>query len=683
MLETQKPRGVGFRGDIEGLRAIAVLAVTLFHFDFPFLEGGFVGVDMFFVISGYLITRNMVLAIGRKDFTFVGFYTARLYRIIPASAVTILATLVVAGSVFPPDLFMAAANSAVWSSLFLANVHFSAADGYFSPGAALQPLLHLWSLAVEEQFYLLWPAALVGLMQLPLRTPARLLMMVAIFVALVAISEIWLRHNGIDAYFWSPPRFFEFIAGGALVFMDRLQEALATVFHYTIHLLGLVVTATVILIFNEHLPFPGLTALPITLATAAMIFSGERAPLNAIYANVAMRLIGRISYSLYLVHWPVVVFYKYIFGEDIDWIDLTVLMAMSFVLAYVLYRGIEKPFLERGRRHRAAETRSYGRIATIAVLLIGPNAGIAFAASRLEASHWRLSPQQAETYVQNRSLRGFGARCDMIDVPPRFLCAIGNIEADERSLVIVGDSHSRRWRTVFADLLYEEGASGLVATFNGCVPLLGVSLVHERTPGWFRFCKARMQTVFNHIIEDPEIDTVVLAARWSFYVRSTRLGESRSKGRVYLSETGTVPDTLEERTAIFESAVTRTVDRLTAAGKSVVFVSQGPNLGYDLDRCLFSPVSPYLPGCDARSREQVRVDLAGTDLVLRAIGAARPDAVFVIDPVDVFCTELCRLFGEDTILYVDSNHINGAGVAEIFAANRASLTNFLRQPSDR
>jgi hypothetical protein len=213
----------------------------------------------------------------------------------------------------------------------------------------------------------------------------------------------------------------------------------------------------------------------------------------------------------------------------------------------------------------------------------------------------------------------------------------------------------------------------LAATFNGCPPLMGASVVHERLPGWFDFCDKQKSSIFRQVLEEPSIEVVALAARWSFYVRTDRLGESSTKGRVFLAESVDDDLTPARSDEVFKKAVRLSVSELVEAGKTVVLIGQAPNTGYDLDRCLFSPLHSVLADCAQRTREQVRIDLAGTDDVFAQMERDFPGKVFFVDPLDTFCDEVCDVARDGTYMYVDSNHINGVGVNAVFENNRREL----------
>ncbi|WP_353644250.1 acyltransferase family protein [Mesorhizobium sp. WSM2239] len=666
-----------FRGDIEGLRAVAVLSVTLFHFDFLIFEGGFVGVDIFFVISGYLITGKIIGDLRAGNFSFLEFYKARVRRILPASLITILVTVFFGAIIFPPTLFEELGKSAVWSLLFAANIFFSGAAGYFDPSALERPLLHYWSLAVEEQFYFVWPAvivasvALFGLRRWPF-------VLIVVLVLLIGLSEAWISYDRNEAYYQSPPRFFEFLVGALiLVFMPfapKLPRAAVDV----IFLLGLAGVAASVLLYSETLRFPGVLALPVTAATGALIFAGKESRFRVILANNGMRFVGRISYSLYLVHWPVVVYYKYVAGEELSPVEQGGLLLASVCLAWLLWYFVEVPFRRPGWKNQTvtSKRRPYAAIAALFCAAMIPSVA-AYASGGMT---WRLQSESVALHREVLDGNGVGSKCVTSGLPRGYDCAFGDVNRATPYLLLIGDSHSTRLRTPLWRMLDPIKEKGLARSINGCIPMLGGSVIHERNSKWFQSCTQRVSRALKFAVEDQDAKVVVLAARWSLYASNIRLGESASKGRLFLGTTADDERSNKRSETVFRYRMLGTVKRLVDAGKKVVLIGQVPNVGFDLQRCLLSPIGPFLPECEPRSREQVDSDLRFTNTVLNGIALKFPDQVLFVDPTDAFCnvTTCGHSSPEGQLLYVDNNHINRHGAARLFATALEKIAPFIR-----
>jgi peptidoglycan/LPS O-acetylase OafA/YrhL len=299
--------GLAYRRDIDGLRAVAVGAIVVHHAFPDLLPGGFIGVDVFFVISGYLITRLIAEARDGGAFSWGGFYLRRARRIIPAYLLVVLVTAALAAWIEMPRLLAMTGAATAASGAFAANLLFAQTAGYFAPGAQQNPLLHLWSLGVEAQFYLVWPAVMALLSWRPLRSRRATLSLALLLASLILAQLLVARGAAVWAFFGLPMRAWEFLVGGVLALGlvrppgERSTAVLAG------SLGGLTIAASLFLL-AEASPFPGLSAVPVCLGAALLIWSGQGGrPGLAVLRLAPMVGLGRISYSLYLWHWPLVV----------------------------------------------------------------------------------------------------------------------------------------------------------------------------------------------------------------------------------------------------------------------------------------------------------------------------------------------------------------------------------------
>jgi peptidoglycan/LPS O-acetylase OafA/YrhL len=340
------------------LRAVAVLAVVLFHLGTG-LPGGFAGVDVFFVISGYLIASQLYAqaeAGNFSSFSILGFYARRARRILPALLATIVASSAAAGLLFYPRELVAFATSAIASALFCANLHFAATSDYFAPAADTVPLLHLWSLGIEEQFYIVFPLLLAVTAKLGRRTMGASMgaylgaaLAIPLLVSL-AVSQAWVAVDPGAAFYRSESRAFELLIGCVLA-LPRVPKPSARWANLA-SLGGAGCLAGAFALFDRATPFPGVFALLPCLGTAAIIWSGT-ASAPAVSRLLALRplvLTGRISYSLYLVHWPVLVFGKRLFPHSPPTSFAVGVALLSLALAALSYRLVEQPFRRSGGR---------------------------------------------------------------------------------------------------------------------------------------------------------------------------------------------------------------------------------------------------------------------------------------------------------------------------------------------
>lgn len=332
----------GYRADIDGLRAIAVLLVVLYHAGFP-VPGGFVGVDVFFVISGYLITAILRREILERTFTFRSFYVRRIKRLMPAYFFLLACTTIYSGAYLLPDDMISYAKSAVASLVGLSNVYFFMGTGYFG-NAANEPLLHTWSIAVEEQFYILWPMLLLTLSWIDSKRAVRYVV-AAILIASLLASHYYAVNHKNAAYLLLPFRFFELMIGALLALY---QHRVAKVVNpgSTVAWTGLILIVASAFFLSNSSAFPGIYALPVCIGTAMVIASGFNSTNHTVLSilKVApMRYIGKVSYSLYLWHWPVLALAQYR-GIELTTENALTLIAIAFLASCISYHLIETPF---------------------------------------------------------------------------------------------------------------------------------------------------------------------------------------------------------------------------------------------------------------------------------------------------------------------------------------------------
>lgn len=334
---------MAYRPDIDGLRAIAVLAVIFYHLGWSVFSGGFVGVDIFLVISGYLITGIVRRHLSQQRFSLPRFYLRRIKRLLPALLVTVALSFIPAYVLLPPPELKQMAGSAVAALLSVANLFFWSGSGYFESDAISQPLLHTWSLGVEEQFYLVWPLVLLLLMPLSIRAGRYWLLLIG-GVSLVA-AEWMVRQEAATAFFWMPFRIAEFAVGAYLAWSALPAKQWPTRLADAVCCLGLAAIGYAVIMFDADTPFPGLTAMLPVLGAGMIIAVGAQSRIGAWLGHPVAVRVGLLAYALYLVHWPLIVFTHYALDHVTWWHDAMLLMLMVG-LAYLLNRYVETPWRE-------------------------------------------------------------------------------------------------------------------------------------------------------------------------------------------------------------------------------------------------------------------------------------------------------------------------------------------------
>lgn len=429
-----------YRPDIEGLRAVAVLGVVLFHLGWRRLSGGFAGVDVFFVISGFVITRMVSDEIAHGQFSFGRFYRRRIFRIVPALLVTIACTTVATFVLFSPDRLMSYSRSAIGALLSFSNIVFWSEAGYFDVASDLKPLLHTWSLGIEEQFYLIWPAVLFLVCRdLDPRgkstRPLRVILLLSVTSLLAA--ELF-RHGAASlVFYWMPFRIFEFGAGAALVFLPRTEP---TRLGNAALISGLAAIVLTFFAYDRLTPFPGITALLPCVGAVLAIAGGQTRLGGWLLGNKVSTYFGRHSYALYLVHWPLVVLAKQRLSGSDSVLFMGGLFVATVASAHLMHVMVEVPFRSWGRAEGGPQLRRGALgIAASAVTLLAV-AGFA-ATGRLEPlrvfdQRILLSPAKIEAGRAKRYVDSI-ATCEATGkddcLAPR---------AGAYNVLIVGDSHA-------------------------------------------------------------------------------------------------------------------------------------------------------------------------------------------------------------------------------------------------
>lgn len=344
-----------YRPEIDGLRAIAVLVVVLFHLRVPGFAGGYVGVDMFFVISGLLITSIIKTKIEADTFRLSDFYFRRIRRLLPPLIVTVAATVAAAALILTPYDMLAFGRTAAAALFSLSNIVFYLEAGYWDTASELKPLLHTWSLGVEEQFYLFWPALILGLVRAQKRVPFA----VSTAVLTVAGFALCVWYTGVDqsgAFYLLPLRAFQFLLGALLIPLSRTISAIPGRRQRSLRRWslwsGLALTAASVALLGDGSDFPGWVVLLPTCGAALCLLSGSSVPTQRVWG---MRLldndlsvwIGRVSYSMYLVHWPIIALYRYESGIELALGEQLLLALATLAATALLHYGIERRFYQR------------------------------------------------------------------------------------------------------------------------------------------------------------------------------------------------------------------------------------------------------------------------------------------------------------------------------------------------
>lgn len=672
-----------YRPDINGLRAVAVLAVVIFHASPHALPGGFIGVDMFFVISGFLISGILWEQLQENAFSFSKFYARRAWRLLPALYATLLGTLATVFALFQPSVVRQTAMSTVSTVAFVSNVRFALQTGYFDVSAYRKPLLHTWSLAVEEQFYFIWPVILVAMYRYRRSLSPNLAL--PALIALVILSEVAVHTNPSLAYFLVPFRLFQFLTGAALHTIRPLdsyfmQEALAVT--------GVCSTGLSLSRFSHSTPFPGVAALLPTLATAALIHS-PRSNIASVLGTPVLSWIGRISYSVYLVHWPLIVFLSLLSSSpQLKHDEALYLVVASFALGYALYHSVEVRFRSGPPGSDANDAvRAPGRtlhlfVATGAIMCAVAYGAVARSYSKAVAFRETLTAMGAggrngatarfneteaalwESELITRRARNGRAR---LRQRPG-LVEDGNImtwrpaKPAKARMLLFGDSHAREIQALALRIALEQGFALDSLTKPGCIGLLTAMMGKAYSIQQKRWREALERTPY---------DLVVVTTRWTPLTEDTKFGEfllpQRSKILYHKEKRDVVM--LRER---FTKLLGETVDIVLNSGAQIMLLGAAPDVGKNTRGCLELPISKKAveegrvpAACHGATRRDVMRRTWFMDSLFEKMAHANR-RVTSATATKYFCNDYesiyCRTVHGGRGLYYDKNHISTAGV---------------------
>lgn len=627
---------LSYRPDIDGLRAVAVVPVVLFHAFPGYMPGGFTGVDIFFVISGYLISLIVLEGLLRGHFSLLDFYSRRVRRIFPAMLTMLAATAGFSWWIATTDEWLQLQKHVLGSAIFSSNIMLYMESGYFDVAAESKPLLHFWSLAVEEQFYLFWPLLLWAF-----RYQAGSFLRVTAILGLssLALGMYLVQADRSAAYYWPLPRFWELMAGGVLAYMvlHRPQQ-LQTQWPAAANLqsgLGALLLVAGFYVVDKERAFPGLWAVLPVVGTFLVIAAGPTAWINRyVLSHRILVTIGLISYPLYLWHWPVLAFARILDSDKPTAGARIVAVLLAFALAAATYWLLELPL----RKARVSNRVKVGGLLALMLAITG----IVWISDRSTAVDKQL---YSTTMLRN----DFG-------VPYRESCAplmgskfsndwchlseagpAGSL--DQAQVLVIGDSHAGSFSTVMSALRQHDDFYFAQLARGQCPTLLNYG-----PPS----CQALAAKALEYAKSLKGLKTVVLAGRWPMY-------EDRFE-----------PDMLDNTKADFTAALRRTLSAYQALGVQLVVIHDVP-LTSNPKACVERPIAPlsefaHLQACPIPLSRAQEADLSNRQ-IFKALARDYPQLQF-FDPWHYLCDKReCRVRVGDDILYVDESHLSVSGGA--------------------
>jgi peptidoglycan/LPS O-acetylase OafA/YrhL len=645
---------LGYRPDIDGLRAMAILPVVFYHAGIPFFGGGFVGVDVFFVISGYLITSFIIGEIDCGEFLIGNFYLRRIRRIFPALFLVMAFCAAVGWLWLTPQDYKLLGQSILATTIFSSNILFSRQFGYFDAPLEERPLLHTWSLGVEEQFYVAFPVFLILVCRFFPRW--RVAIMLLICILSFTFNVVTVQTHPKDAFFLLPPRMWELLIG-TLLAMEALSPPLNAKWGEAAGILGLALIGTAIFVFSKNTTFPGFAALPPTIGAAALIWggTGEQGGVTRLLSNRTPVFIGTISYSLYLWHFPLLAFGAYIATAGLSFTARTGLVAFSVVLSIASYIYIEQP-VRQGRWIFGDRKFVFSAAASVLALF----AGFGLATHVDEGFPGRIGKPGLEALAGANDFDPDREQCSTkgpedvaLGLP---LCKIGTDSA-EPQFALWGDSHAESLRSAVNDAAERAQRTGVFLGRYGCVPALGIERLDESQ------CGAVNDAIVGYLVSQPSIQTVILAGRWGLWAEGSRYKHEGGNPVSIVGSPGAPPDNHAALAAGLEKAVAA----LTVAGKEVWLVGPIPEVGYNVPRVLYLDLLGMPGGVEIQPTYEEFVSRQRFVMALFDKMTKRYP-VHVVWPHEGLCNaRFCRVQDHGHPLYIDSHHLSRSGARSILA----------------
>ena len=612
-----------YRREIDGLRALAVLPVILFHAGFKYFSGGFVGVDIFFVISGYLITSIILAEQEAGTFSIIRFYERRARRILPALFLVMLTCLPFAWLWLLPHDMQNFSQSLIGVSAFISNILFWLTSGYFETAAELKPLLHTWSLAVEEQYYLFFPVFLVLTWHLGKRW---ILFFLSIVFLISLLAAQWGSALKPDATFYLlPTRGWELLIGAfiAFYFTKKDRTILSKNLNEAGGLLGLALIIYAIFKFDNQLPFPSFYALVPTVGAGLIILCATQITfVGKLLGNKLLVGIGLISYSAYLWHQPLLAFSKYRSLNELSSSLLILLVFTTFILAYFTWKYIETPFRTKKLFNRAQifKFALAGSVFFSALGLLGHSTnGFENRFKFISAYEGDIGHDTFHEYVSKKYYT-----CTPYEIAQEavkwkgFTRCMQSKQNQNVSIALIGDSHAEHLFLGLADTLKNKN---IVYYIKGSSPFLE---------------NPKFKNIFQYVLKTKSIDTVILTMYW-----------------VGIFD-------INPRDSELEKNLLNTIQALTASGKKVYLLDDIPRFSFQPEYCKYTVEGFNKPNCNVSKNEVLKYEKKYSP-ILKKVSSQIPSVKFM-QLRDILCNDKeCSMVKNGVLMYRDSNHLNIPG----------------------
>lgn len=625
---------LNYRRDIDGLRGLSVLIVVLYHCGFTLFSGGFVGVDVFFVISGYLITTIVYTEIIQKKFTFTSFYKRRVVRLLPA-LISMLVLVLIFGFVFYGNKkFDSLGKDIAFSALGLANILFAQGINYFASEDAYKPLIHMWSLGVEEQFYVVWPFIILIVYKLSKSYVLLSIVCFLLFFMSLVSSEISLSNNVVKGYFYPHYRAFELLIGAGLSFaLIKLEKFPLLKYRDPISVLGLLMIVYSSVAFSKDIIFPGVNALIPCIGALLVIAYSEGSIVGRVLSNYLLLFLGTISYPLYLYHQPVLSFIQY-FHQELNVLTIfAIVICVSIPLSWFTYMFLEKPL-----RRMVNENSSLSYIMPITLVVItlvisaiglyvAKNQGLEWRFKLLNSFSYLVSKQSESTFHENFN-RGIHT-------------------SNSNDILFIGDSVLQHYIVPISESLDIPLTSVSSVTRGGCVLLKDVDFLDKFSD---ISCGELRKSIYSN---NKVYDRVVISQSWLSYDKSL-LNVPKSEGEYLYS--------LEK----WRSYLLATIEYFSKHGSKVILITDHLSVSGTelLQPNIFLNEGSYLNNLNGLKVDNYNEMLENNNFFSDQFS----DISFLIHPIDIWCENDCTVHDGTWSFFSDSHHISIA--SNVYLSNR-------------
>lgn len=636
-----------YRPEIDGLRAVSVIMVILFHLGITLMPGGFIGVDVFFVISGFLITSIITKECASNTFTFADFYKRRVLRLAPAYLSVIVVTTLVSFFVMLPAELVNYLESVIYSTFFVANFYmWDNVGGYFAVNSDTVPLLHLWSLGIEEQFYFIWPAAFLLLSKFVRK---HLIWLVAVIViASVFVSQWGVENYKAAAYYLLPTRAFELLIGA---FVALLPPFKTNVYIKNImSAIGLAVIIYCAVTYSEDIYFPGINALWPCLGAALLLYfaQGDKNAVVKFLSLPAMTWAGKFSYPAYLWHWPIIAF-AHVYLVEVTFFVGSAIFVLAFVLSAITYFALEKPS-QHFKRRKPSAVIVFGFLIP-AMLLTGVSA------LGIQSKGWpqRISKElrvKSEAVLSDSNeIRGRCNQGPILNPLPASKCVLGESDNPEISTLLIGDSHANHFTGFIDVLLKDANLRGYDITQSSTIFLPDVhsySVIESDFDEYENFIKRN--AVLKDIIHASSYRYVVLGGAFAYHLNNGLWSESFDK---------------ELNKEVFYDAFRRAVQEIKSSGAIPIILEGNPQFSSNLSSCTLNNLRFNLNATCTLPIKEHESYFNDWLLFLKKLKLENPELV-VIKVAQIMCdSHDCKSDIEGVPLYADGGHLNYQGSVKL------------------